>query len=330
MYSTVQSYSKAINNRTVDYRRLKESSHRNFTKGLVLDAFGEELHQNKQESRQPIGKIIQNGSRRGILFLAEGEGKDILEVISDQDRTYPITLTENMKRGEVFYSPHIYDGKINSLVYRVFSQKLRTDMTAAVNQHPKTPVCMKFSGNLGERPILQLFYNNQIISVEGKFSIETAQKKPTTKERIKDQLSKIGDEPIYILETIEVEFPDEGFLPVSEINAMRREAFNELKEYRSGKRRWQKISYHLPKRQARKKASSWTLEVEEIEDAESFYGTLNFFDRLIVHSTRNIDEINFSGKNISLRVFLWKQIFTSGQPSGIIFKLPSTVLWRKI
>ena len=59
-------------------------------------------------------------------------------------------------------------------------------------------------------------------------------KQPMTKETVAKQLQKTGDTP-FVFEELEIQMEEEVFLPVQQLNQMRREALEQLKELISGR-----------------------------------------------------------------------------------------------
>ncbi len=87
----------------------------------------------------------------------------------------------------------------------------------------KTPAKMVFIARIGGKAILKFKAFGKEFSVESKRDVEAASSAPIGEERIKNQLEKLGDYPFYA-ENIEVNICENVFMPISEINSMRREA----------------------------------------------------------------------------------------------------------
>lgn len=107
--------------------------------------------------------------------------------------------------------------------------KLRESIKAITKAESKrTPVFMRFKGVVGDFPVLELFDNlGNVCSAKGSEPLQNALKTATTKEDVKKQLSKLGDTPFYASE-IEIELDENIFVPVSVLNALRRECTSEL------------------------------------------------------------------------------------------------------
>lgn len=104
-------------------------------------------------------------------------------------------------------------------------------MTKAHNsyqkEHIKNPLTMHFSGQINRFPTLTITSQDKEVQVHSKLMIEPASKTPLSKERIKEQLSKLGN-TIFEADKINIEFPINGFFSLKEINEMRRQGIDRL------------------------------------------------------------------------------------------------------
>ena len=88
---------------------------------------------------------------------------------------------------------------------------------------------MKVFGLIGLPLQLTVIYKNKKISVKSDQCIEKAQNVPLTNERIKEQLSKLGNTTFY-LEKCSIRFPNDGIISIKELNNLRRVAIDELEK----------------------------------------------------------------------------------------------------
>jgi len=96
----------------------------------------------------------------------------------------------------------------------------------------RSRVFIQFDVGKSNYPILKgrvILANGKKIDISKKSSVpwEIAKNKPITKEQLKKQLSKIGDLPFY-LEKISINYKEDLFVPISEINKLRREFFKDV------------------------------------------------------------------------------------------------------
>ena len=94
------------------------------------------------------------------------------------------------------------------------------------------PLAMHFVGRVGEEPSLTLTDEaGRCVSVTGEAVLSEARNRALDEVTLRDQLGKLGGTP-YHLDGLTVELVGAGFLPVSALNALRREATTRLSELR--------------------------------------------------------------------------------------------------
>ena len=111
-----------------------------------------------------------------------------------------------------------------------YTKKLINDKSKQIIR--KSRVFIQFDIGKLNYPILKgkaILANGKKIDIHKRSNVpwEIAKNKPITKEQLKEQLSKIGDLPFYI-EKISINYKEDLFTPISEINKLRREFFKDL------------------------------------------------------------------------------------------------------
>lgn len=89
-----------------------------------------------------------------------------------------------------------------------------------------------FTAHIGEVPVLEISDGCHNAVVKSDVLCEKAMNKPLSEERVRQQLEKTGG-TAYYFERLDVSVDSEGTLPMSALNAMRREALAILDEQRS-------------------------------------------------------------------------------------------------
>lgn len=146
------------------------------------------------------GEQVDKAYKGDIVFIG-----DIKGYISEGDKIYKITDKELNKEMKYYF-----DGRNN--------KRVRIDG--------------KFMAKLGENPVLELWDNrDNKVSVTSDFVVEKAINRPILKEKVLENLSKMGDTPFY-LEECEIILDDEVIIPISVINSIRREATALLEQKR--------------------------------------------------------------------------------------------------
>ncbi|MDO4176407.1 MAG: DUF3656 domain-containing protein, partial [Bacillota bacterium] len=136
-----------------------------------------------------------------VTYLAE-MGKDILRIGDlKTDRSSRINVGET--------------------VYKVTDKKLCEEALKQVNAR-KTKADMVFTGNIGECAELQFMVDGKIFVARSENPIEMAMKKPADPERIKEQLSRLGDTP-FEAGKVHIRADENAMIPVSLINSLRRQ-----------------------------------------------------------------------------------------------------------
>lgn len=113
-------------------------------------------------------------------------------------------------------------------VYKIIDIELIEKARASYQKEQiKNFVTMHFTSQMNDYPTLSVTYLDKTVSVTSKQLIEPASKSPLTSERIKEQLTKLGN-TVFKANNIVVEIPENAFFSLKEINEMRRQAIDKL------------------------------------------------------------------------------------------------------
>lgn len=168
---------------------------------------------------------VSKGGRTGITV------KEIFLNGGKVNQAAPGSLVEieappQAKPGDRIFKTH--DAELMSLAKAGMDQEMEA---------PKIPVKMRVIGSVGEplQLVVQDREGNEV-KVLTDFLAEEAQKRPLTEEVLKKQLGRLGNTD-YVLEELELDLPHNLMVPISELNALRRNAVAQL----DGIRQKQKI-----------------------------------------------------------------------------------------
>lgn len=115
-----------------------------------------------------------------------------------------------------------------------------------LNYEPKKiKIKMKFTGCSEQKAKLELDDGKNRITCLGAIC-QSAKKRPLTKEEIKEKLTKLGN-TIYEIESIDINLEDDIFLPISQINDLRRCTIEKLNEERCKIKRLGRKNPHFEK-----------------------------------------------------------------------------------
>lgn len=224
--------------------------------------------------------------------------------VSKKDREYLLNLGNRSGFTKGYYFEH---NDSNMITYEKPSHtKKELSQTETIAQSTK-PIenKIKIHGILtmqvGKSAILDVFDHDSSVRFEGNI-VDVAQKKPLTNLDVEEKLRKTGT-TLFEFDTIQINMDENVFLPIQEINRMRREALELLKNQKlSGYRRRmedQKATYLDPKdflvRKAQKNANkSQSILNVSVETMEAFdvVRTYDFVQSIYVDSMM-FDKQNF-------------------------------------
>ena len=197
-----------------------------------------------------IGTVVDSGLPYARIRLEKplhmGDG---IEIIDGEKGSLSLIVTSivqnggNVRFAEAGTAPLAGDIKARvqngSKVFRTLSRPLSEEAKRSYEQGEGrlVPVDMQFTLRTGERARLAVRDNDGTTVTEmSETDAEKAVKRPLSAERIKEQLNKTGDTP-YRLRNLKVDTDGESIIPISALNALRRDALEELKNRRIKSRR---------------------------------------------------------------------------------------------
>ncbi len=178
------------------------------------------------------------------------------------DEEKPIETEELKKLESVFsrggFTSASFDGKPNRIkkdssnddAYAKQDEKLLRiygEYSSESCNNKKTPVEFVFRAEAGKRASLETVYGKFDFTVESKNDVQAAKAAPLSEQQIYKQLEKTGAYPFWA-EKIKINIAGKIFIPVSEINELRRNALEELSRLiiESGRRKIASFKVHLP------------------------------------------------------------------------------------
>lgn len=183
----------------------------------------------------PVGEVTNVRGREAVIRLSQRvNAHDVLELRNSSGRTvYEFSVKDEAQNGDyisaiVMKGTHAEKG---CTVFRTKNNLLLEGLTEKyVNSESKQPVNIKFTAHKGkacELTIYTVLGRKEIGSVKEGAVVSEAMKAPMTPERIRAALLKLGDTP-FCAEDAELDCDDDIFIPVGELNNLRREAVQEL------------------------------------------------------------------------------------------------------
>ena len=303
----ISEYRKALNklksNKTSKSENLNLVFNRGFTKGLFANSYQRSIRpghlglkigevikvKNSQiaiKINDNISTIPQKGD--GLLFIKKSDdygmeisqnpivttlnhfNKNRLKQIKDLTRQNKVLIIKKVRQNKKINfnleNSDVYLTKRNSLA------KLVKEIENKKSSFVKSKLILTFSlknkyPHLKGR--LTLANHKEVTSeVTGSVKFETPLKRNVTAETIKKQLSKLDNYPFQITQ-INMNYDGSLFIPIKEINKIRRELLNSLKEeiHKLYKNKKEKINYKLSpiKRKNRITLSYYTNNLDDLE-----------------------------------------------------------------
>ena len=212
-----------------------------FSTGYINGKLGKNMMYTKRPNHMGVflGKVMSYNPNKGYVKIKLEEEIDLgdgIRIKESSCKTSELMKNNNNIKtaqvGEVVTLGRI-KGKINigDLVYKTVSQKLENNINQiSAKENIKRKVFAKVDIEIGKTINLEVtdIKTKKSFNVTGNV-IDTAQKLGTDEERIKEQIRKTGG-TIFEIENIELNLEQNAFVPIKEINELRRKALEGLEE----------------------------------------------------------------------------------------------------
>ena len=208
---------------------------RNFTNGYL---FNENIYNTSSSNHlgYHLGKTIKITNKKihiklddnlymedGIRFIKENKGMIVNKIYNKNG-----LLVKKISKGQIA----IVDNKVNlskiSEVNKTIDKKLIKEISKV--KHKKIKISFKLEGYIN-KPLKLTISDKKNIITETSIILEKANNRPTSKEEIKQKLSKIGTTPFEI-DNIEIDI-EKVFIPLKKLNEIRHILVEKLIEKRT-------------------------------------------------------------------------------------------------
>ncbi|NLM06315.1 MAG: U32 family peptidase [Tissierellia bacterium] len=281
-----------------DSNEVTQIFNRGFTKGLSMGDFGETLMSIERPDNRGtlLGEILRFGKKITVKLFEDLEIGDGVEY--EKKNGYGgFKSNVSGSKGDLIEITRPIDILKNSKLYKTSSISLLNKANEFINK--KRPVNIKFYAKANEPSKLEIFLIDEKITAKVVGDIvEEAINNPLTEDRIKENLSKLGDTP-YTLNDIDVKVEGNIFLPISKLNELRRNGIEKLNEnILFTDRTINKLI--LPKLKNRNKNLS-KLHVSVKNESQLKVLNPNKLDRLIVNFPEGLNQYNkFNTNNVEV------------------------------
>lgn len=234
-----------------DRHKLLQSFNRGgFSKGYLLGKTGPEMmaYEKPKNWGTPLGSVVsQDKSTNSVLITLEntlgmGDGIEIWSGSKFQESPGGIItkivkdkrLVRKAQKGDTVWVS-VIKGNVQkgSRVYKTSDKEMLEQASATYSKsNRKSIIRANFTMKYGQVPVLNLqdAYGNSV-SASGEQFPQKAVNKPLTKERILEQLKKMGSTPFDIAD-INLDIDEDAVIPISELNNIRRSAAEQLEQKR--------------------------------------------------------------------------------------------------
>lgn len=319
--TVVKNYRKALdegseNLKLEDKKDVEQIFNRGFTKGLTFGDFGRDfITIERPDNRGVLVGKVSRADKYSIYILLEedvNEG-DGLEFVTANGEYKGIKAPFYGKKGTTMKLEkpgYILNG---SLVYKTSSINLLNSAKESYQEEKiKYPINMEININIGESPKLMVMFKGKMVTAVADAKVEKSERVALTKEKIIEQLSKLGD-TTYTLNNININLEDNSYLPVSVLNLLRRESIqklndlvkninhrNPIDEKLYNEKKQKSFQYKNIKKEASNKLSVRVNSIDQFNKLD-----LNKLDRIYLGFYDELEKVISKIKGYNKEIFIW-------------------------
>ncbi|MEG1287988.1 MAG: U32 family peptidase [Bacilli bacterium] len=227
--------SKKVHVNTEKFKKLTKLFNREFTKGFLFNEENDKITSSLRPNHLgiEIGKVISNEAGViGIQLFDSLHLQDGIRILDKEDFGFTVTtMFYNHKKvdmaykNDVVYIPSNISPTLLSKVVKTTDYLLNKEINESLkNLTRKVPINGSIEAFIGSPLKLTI----EGITVTGSV-VEQAKNQPITKERVLEQVSKLGD-TIYKFNNLDIAMDESIFISIKEINELRRSAITKLEE----------------------------------------------------------------------------------------------------
>lgn len=251
VYNTVTAYRDKLNYGSYNKEKLRDITNRGYTKGFIFGQRKDYILRENDVKHRSVGKVFLKNNKKAFMANSDLFKGDNLEVTTDRNKKLPLTLTEDIKKGELYFLDKYKDAKIDSDILMLNAENIKEDLVKGLDSYRNLPVKLSFKAHLQEKARLKISYKDIEVEAQSEETIEKSQKVSIEKEDIRDNLDRFNDE-IFKAQDIKIDIDEGIFLRKKTINKLRRDAINFLKEKLASSYKREKITIAKPKLSANK------------------------------------------------------------------------------
>lgn len=220
-----------------EINNIKKLYNRELTSGYLFDNYGSNIMNIKSSNHIGIhlGNVIKIDKKKIYIKLDEDlyqedgirfdndNGMIINRLYNNKD-----LLVNCLKKGEIA----VIDNKLGIINAKEVRKTIDSKLVTDINKYKERKVLITINCIAKQQERLKIIVSDGINEViEYGNIIELANNSPTTLDRIKEQLEKLGNSVFYSTKTT-IEMDNNIFIPIKELNELRRISIEKLKEIR--------------------------------------------------------------------------------------------------
>ena len=326
VYMVVSLYRKAIDsyyeNGTInidndELLKLKKIFNRNFTKGFLFNTDNDDLINGYRPNHMgvPVGKVIDymRGIARIKLTDSVSIGSGLRVIGKKQDVGINVNdfyigskLVKEASAGDVISIKVNSDVTVGDTVLITVDKNICNDIHDKINNSlRKVIINGKFSAHVGNKCSLIINDGINEISVDGNI-VDKSMNKPVDRDTIYDKLCKLGD-TIYKFLELEIDIDDNIFIPIGEINRIRRDAIDKLNELRLYDTGYKKCEYKIdvPNYDRTRLVSCLVRNIDDYKNLDRMYNIVYSIDDIdntvkklprVIHDYNDINDLVLVGE----------------------------------
>lgn len=319
--TVVKNYRKALDlgshNLTQENKKdVEQIFNRGFTKGLMFNDFGRSFTSLDRPDNRGVlvGKVGRLDKYKVYIDLEDDvETGDGLEFQSMRGKYIGIKSPMDGKKGGRLILDKPGFIMEDSLVYKTSSVDLLERAKLSYGEEKiKNSIDMDVAIHIGKAPKLVVKYGDNIVKVENDKIVEKSERVALSEDKIIEQLSKLGDST-YEINHINIDLDDNSFLPLSVLNALRREAVEKLDHIRRNFNnrpaiedenfREKKNQSFKNKSYKKKHESKLSIRVSSLEQFNQL--DLNKLDRIYLGFNEDLNEAISRLKEFNKEIYIW-------------------------
>lgn len=285
VFAVTKMVKAALNNEPIKTDLLDVSS-RSFTKGFTLGDFGRAAAQTEASGRGTVIGTIRSGEYGKYIACTKAcESGDTLQIVTERGKEIPLTITSQIPVGGRYALEAFPDAKTGTPVRRLYAKRIENALCKAQEEALQLPLQFSFQANEGEPAVLQAVSGHANVTVQSEAVVQKARKQPVTEEDIRSRLARTG-ETVFSTPVIYLHWGEDLFIPLGEINRIRREAVSQLQD--------KLATHHNRKRQSDKPARAFQtvgkpgLHIEIADNRLTDHLPMDAIDRVYTSDTEEI------------------------------------------